>query len=174
MGFNLGNYVLILSFGFEAVPYTGKASPLTSRLGRPRRGSSQYGYGKTTVQVAKELEDQYGIVETFFQLEEQKITDLLEEAYVEEISEVVMMQRLTKRTRGISTKETDKIEQSFRQSIDRRRFDGLIQGVPTTASLRGVSHLLPQPYSRKNSTRPSFKDTGLYQSSFRAWVTEEE
>lgn len=40
-------------------------------------------------------------------------------------------------------------------------------GVPTQAALDGVSHRLK---GKKGARRPSFRDTGLYQASFRAWV----
>lgn len=163
-----------LHVGFAAVPYTGMKSPLRiSRLGRVRR-SSQYGAGKTTLMVAKELEARYKIVETFMEIEGHRITELLEDAFHEDLDNIMTMKRVTVRSKGLSTEETDKIEKMFRDNILRRRYDGIIPGVPTTASLRGVSHRLPHPYSRKNSTRPSFMDTGLYMRSFKAWVTEDD
>ena len=42
-------------------------------------------------------------------------------------------------------------------------------GVPTLAARHGVNHRLKHPY-RKRAARPSFVDTGLYQSSFKAWI----
>jgi len=45
-----------------------------------------------------------------------------------------------------------------------------IPGVPTKAALRGVNHRLKHPYRRRGA-RPSFVDTSLYMSSFKAWAT---
>jgi len=40
-------------------------------------------------------------------------------------------------------------------------------GVPTRAALMGVNSRLKK---RRGKRRPSFRDTGLYQASFMAWV----
>jgi hypothetical protein len=167
--------------GFESFPYAARYtanSPLPSLLKArkpkaPTRSHTSYGAGKSTGQVSKELEERYKIVEEFWNLEEGNFVELLEETFAEDLEEV-MQKKLTKRTRGISVKETDQIEQKFRQNLSSRRYDGLISGVPTLAAQRGVSHMRPQPYSRKNPPRPSFIDTGMYQRSFRAWVEDME
>jgi hypothetical protein len=57
----------------------------------------------------------------------------------------------------------------FRTYLDREE-----HGIKTLAARRGVSHLLPHPYSKNNPPRPSFIDTGLYRKSFRAWVEDIE
>ena len=73
----------------------------------------------------------------------------------------------------MSFEETDKIEQKFRSNLMRQRYDGMISGVPTLASLKGVSHVRSHPYAKANPQRPSFVDTGMYRDSFRAWVEED-
>jgi hypothetical protein len=170
-----------LMLGFESFPYTARYtanSPLPSLLKSrqpktPTRTHTAYGAGKTTGQVAKDLEERYKIVEEFWKFEEDNFVELLEETFAEDLEEV-MQKKLTKRTRGISVKETDLIEQKFRQNLSSRRYDGVISGVPTLAAQRGVSHMRAQPYSRKNPPRASFIDTGMYQRSFRAWVENVE
>jgi hypothetical protein len=167
-----------LNFGFESFPYAARysaKSPLTAatKKRRPKQLSAAqqaYGQGKTTQQVAKDLENQYGIVEKFYEMEEDNIVDLVEEAFDEAIEKVMMMQRISKK--GISDASTNKIEERFRKNLAERRYDGMLPGVPTLASLRGVSHLLQHPYAKRGS-RPSFIDTGMYSRSFRAWVTED-
>jgi protein-disulfide isomerase-like protein with CxxC motif len=58
----------------------------------------------------------------------------------------------------MSFTETDKIEQRFKQDLSRRKFDGVIYGVPTKAAQR--------------ESRQSFIKTGRYRNSFKAWMEE--
>jgi hypothetical protein len=90
----------------------------------------------------------------------------------EELNEVLTMETTATQIKGLSTEETDKIETRFKQNLRRRRYDGVIPGVPTQTSLKGVSHLFMKPYAR-HGFRPSFIDTGLYMNSFRAWVEKD-
>jgi hypothetical protein len=169
-----------LCLGFQEFPYAaryGKRSPLTTttKRGKPRELSpsqESYGQGKTTGEVAEELEEKYHIVETFWAQEEDNFVELIEEAFADDIEDIMQMAHVPKR-RGISDKETDKIEAKFRQNLSQRRYDGVISGVPTIAAQRGVSHLRQHPYA-KRGPRPSFIDTGMYQRSFRAWVEDIE
>jgi hypothetical protein len=171
---------LKLHFGFEDHPYHaryGPSSPLTQAVKRrtPKvmtRPQQAYGEGKTTVEVANELESRYHIVETFWEMEEDKFIEVLEDAFADDIEEVMQMGQIPK-TGGISDKETDKIEARFRNYLTNKRFDGVIAGVPTLAAQRGVSHLKQHPYA-KRGPRPSFIDTGMYMRSFRAWVEDVE
>jgi hypothetical protein len=166
-----------LHLGFEDHPYETRykeSSPLTRTVkkGRPKvlsRPQQAYGQGKTTAEVAAELETKYGIVEKFYELEEDNIIEMVEEAFGEDIEEVMMMEQPSKT--GISVKETDKIEASFRAMLQREELHSR-GNVPTLAALRGVSHLKRQPYAKSNPRRPSFIDTGMYQRSFAAWVED--
>jgi hypothetical protein len=136
------------------------------------KGRTTYGQGKSTVEVAVDLEARYSIVETFVDLEEDAIVEMLEEAFSEDVEDIMMMKRPSKK--GFSDKDTDKLEAKFRRMLSARRYDGVIPGVPTLASLRGVSHLRRHPYAKNNPSRPSFIDTGMYQQSFRVWVEDME
>jgi hypothetical protein len=156
-----------VNLGFEALPYTTKSSRTRRVLGRGVRIHRGYGAGKTSVDVAKELEEKYKLVETFWNLIEDATIEQLEEAFVDDVEEVMQMQALSKR--GISDEFTDKIEDQFKRYLDQEE-----HGIKTLAASRGVSHLLPRPYSRSNPPRPSFIDTGLYRGSFRAWVEDVE
>ncbi len=71
---------------------------------------------------------------------------------------------------SLSFAATEELGDAFRIFIDQKELDGVIPGVPTQAALRGVNHRLMRPYAKSNPVRPSFKDTGLYEASFRAWV----
>ena len=79
-----------LQLGFEAHSYSqigSVTSPLPrtvkGRLAKkPSRAQAAYGQGKSSAQVATELESRYRIVETFYQLEEDNLMiPLLEEDY---------------------------------------------------------------------------------------------
>jgi hypothetical protein len=62
---------------------------------------------------------------------------------------------------------TSAIEAQFKNYLDH---EDIVQtgapGVPTEAALKGVNHRLK---SKKGTRRPSFVDTGLYESSFKVW-----
>jgi hypothetical protein len=167
-----------LHLGFEDHAYETRyeeSSPLT-KTAKSRRSKTMspaqkaYGQGKTTREVAEELETQYGIVEKFYELEADNIVEMLEETLGESIERIMTMEQPPK-TGGIPVKETDKIEAKFRARLKREE---LHSGgtVPTLAAIRGVSHLRKHPYAKSNPRRPSFIDTGMYQRSFRAWVEE--
>jgi hypothetical protein len=156
---------LKLVFGFKPTPYGGQVLA----VGRKPGTHSTYGQGKTSSQVAKELEATYGIVDTFYQMTEDDIIEVIEEGFLEEIEGYALAGRMHRK--GISDRFTRQVEQKFRQSLKDRRFDGVINGVPTSASLRGVSHLKIHAFAKRGS-RPSFIDTGTYMKSFRAWVED--
>jgi hypothetical protein len=169
-----------LVLGFQDVAYkdirTNK-SPLPKttkhRLSQnPSKAQLSYGEGKTTLGVALSLEERYKIVETFYDMEEDFIINLIEEQMEEELNEVLTMETTATQIKGLSTEETDKIETRFKQNLRRRRYDGVIPGVPTQTSLKGVSHLFMKPYAR-HGFRPSFIDTGLYMNSFREGLTHD-
>jgi hypothetical protein len=158
-----------LQLGFENTPYSGvrSALPLSIRKRMARRPSpaqQAYGQGKTVGQVATELEKKYGVVETFYNLEENFIVDAFEEAYMNGTG-----QGMTTSSWDVKWNPSRSLEPKFRRSLNSRRFDGLIRGVPTRAAQRGVSHLRRKPFA-PSAPRPSFIDTSLYQRSFRAWL----
>ena len=157
-----------LHLGFESLPYTMKSSRTRAVVGKGARIAKGYGEGKTSADVAKELEEKYNLVETFWGPVEDQVVELIEEAYIADIEAVLMEQKPPKK-KAFGDKLTKKIEEAFRRYLDREE-----HGIKTTAAARGVSHLLPQPYSRKNPPRESFIDTGLYRASFRVWLEEED
>jgi hypothetical protein len=68
------------------------------------------------------------------------------------------------------------IGEAFKDSISLKKYDEWIGGnkVPTKASLPtakrpgGISHRFKSGHTK--GARPSFRNTGLYQSSFAAWM----
>jgi len=143
-----------------------KSSRTRAKLGKGARIAKGYGDGTNSAEVAKELEEKYALVDTFYLSVADELSDALEEVFGEAI-ETTMMSKPPKK---IPTDQiTKKIEEEFRTYLDHEE-----HGIKTTAAQRGVSHLLPQPYSRKNPPRQSFIDTGLYRASFRAWIEEDD
>ena len=161
-----------LQLGFDNISYSARysrQSPLTATMKarRPRRMSipqQDYGANKTVGQVADELEKKYGIVETFFILEEDFIVDNFEKAYLNSLE-----LGMTGGSWGVVWDPSLTLEPRFKRSLTSRRFDGIIPGVPTRAATHGVSHLRQNPFA-PSAPRPSFIDTSLYQRSFKAWT----
>lgn len=125
-------------------------------------------HSKTTGDVAEFLEAKYHIMETFYELNQDVIeADLLSslEGALQNIAAGMPPQSV-----NVSAEAASTTEQAFRDWLSNRGMDATsTPGVPTRAAMRGVSHRFSHPYARRGS-RPSFIDTGLYQSSMRMWI----
>jgi hypothetical protein len=138
--------------------------------GTTKRGKSKaqaaYGKGKTTGDVAQILEARYHIMKTFVDMNKDDIVRALEKSMVGSVINIVNGQPgpISPEAQALSD-----IESKFKEALSMRAFDGLIKGVPTQAAERGVSHRFKKPYARR-AARPSFINTGLYQSSFTVWT----
>jgi hypothetical protein len=161
-----------LQLGVENLPYLlrySRYSPLTAtqKKRRPKRLSqlqADYGKGKTTGDVATELENKYGIMEAFYNMEEDFIVDGFEDK---------MAKGLASGMSGGSFDydwDASQLETKFRHAITARKFDGVLKNVPTRAAQKGVSHLRVDPYRQGAAPRPSFMNTSLYMRSFKAWT----
>jgi hypothetical protein len=161
-----------LQLGFENIPYSQRyapQSPFTAtmkkrapkNLSKPQQA---YGQGKTVGQVAEEIEKKYHLVEVWYTFEEDFIVKNFEEAYALGMEDGMMSGPW-----DAVWDPAPALEPKFRQALSRRKFDGLIHGVPTRAAQTGVSHLRQNPYAPR-APRPSFIDTSLYQRSFKAWT----
>jgi hypothetical protein len=166
--------MIVLHLGVIDIPYS--ATPAEKRgATKVRKGKrphnapgSNMGPGKSTGDVAEILEDRYHVMEHFFEVHGQGISDALTEG---------LQDSLESRLSGAPPSSNpfasgeDAIRTMFNVFIDSQEMDGLgYPGIPTKASLKGVSHRLKHPYAKSNQPRPSFRDTGLYEQSFRSWV----
>jgi hypothetical protein len=124
--------------------------------------------GKTTGDVAEILEARYGVMAAFVVMREGAIGSAVEESLMGAIENMMMGGPVLGRGQALAGALSE-IEALFKAALSAKAFDGVIGGVPTGASLKGVSHRFKKPYAKRGS-RPSFIDTGLYQSSFRAWT----
>jgi hypothetical protein len=131
-----------------------------------------YADGKvTTGEVATILEDKYHVIELFA---EEMGADAIGEALAHSAKAAVedLMSGAPQSSVHLTFEATEEIATAFRVFIDQKELDGVVPGVPTAASLKGVNHRLKRPYAKANPIRPSFKDTGVYENSFRAWTDD--
>jgi hypothetical protein len=134
----------------------------------------------TTFDVAKILEAKHGIMQTFYNTKEAKIAKMFEKSVARSLESSLMR---GKRVDPYAS-AMQGIQQEFRDFISLRQIERLgIPGVPTIASggtpnakgqFRATQHRLLHPYAKSNPRRPSFRDTGTYVGSMRAWMSSEK
>lgn len=145
----------------------------------------------TTGEVAKKLEERYGVMETFYDTRKQKIADYLAQDMAHSLEDILkgkpiaasQTSAFTNRYHGINTEYSSsslsygadqRIEAEFRSFIftDEMQKISIAQtGAPVSAAAAsGRSSRKKAPTSKKNKARPAFVDTGLYVASFRAWT----
>jgi hypothetical protein len=142
---------------------------LTLHLGvlvQPYRSAGKSVKAVTTGDVAQWLEDKYEIMATFWRVREKQIGEAFENSFAGALESFVMGHRVDP-----WGPITQSIQSQFRDFISSKEAERVgIPGTPTKAALRGVNHRLAHPYASGNPRRPSFRDTGLYMTSFRAWT----
>jgi len=156
---------VILVLGVHDIAYGANFGGGGSRRSKSK-AQAAYGKGKTTGDVAQILEAKYHIMATFYEMNKTAIASALEKSMVGSV--IDMVNGKPGPTKPDAQALSD-IETSFKQALSMRAFDGVIKGVPTAASLGGVSHRFKKPYANRPA-RPSFINTGLYQSSFTVWT----
>lgn len=150
---------MILHLGVADVPYSYPGRTKRSRKVTP---------GTTTGDVAEILEAKYHVMENFFQVHSGRIARDLENSLKGALENLLLG---SPAPTSPFNEGTAKIEDSFKKFLSMRGMEKLgYPGVPTQAALDGVNHRLSHPNAKANKRRPSFIDTGLYQSSFKAWV----
>lgn len=121
--------------------------------------------GKTTGDVAGYLEDKYGVMQTYWDRHGQEIGDALASSLMGALESVAMGGPPTLDPTGTAMSAT---KHGFTNFITLKEMDALVPGVPTQASLDGVSHRFK---GKKGAPgRPSFVDTGAYVGSFKSWI----
>ena len=138
----------------------------------------------TTGEVAEVLEAKYYVMETFFELRRDEIADWLAESVADEIENVMNGNR-PNFTPTMAAEQ--KIEAEFRAFLDAGEMSKLVGSLSEgesaafdwsktfdSAGKRGVNHRKKAGVNKNNAARPAFIDTGLYQTSFRAWVERDK
>lgn len=150
-----------LHFGVIDLPYSFRV-PVAKR--GKRKGKRPSG-GQTTGDVAVWLENKYHIMEHFYQLKAQKIADACAKSLEGALENMALgAPPVTNPLQGAMSD----VEASFKKFLASREIERQgYPGIPTQAALSGVNHRLS---IKKGGRRPSFIDTGLYQSSFKAWA----
>lgn len=114
------------------------------------------------------MENRYGLFSMFFLLRGTDIADGLAKTMQNKLENLLMGGPVSDRL--FNDSDLSGVEQAFREFLDNGEMDGRAPGVPTKAAQRGVNHRLQRPNAKGNPPRPSFLDTGLLQTSFKAWV----
>ena len=149
--------VVKLHLGVVDQPYAFRS------LSRKRRNRPVKSGEQTTGDVATFIENRYAVMETFFDRHKEEIAGQLEKSIAGALENLLVGAPISVDAYAHATAQ---IEHSFRHFLTSREMDGL-PGVPTQASIKGVNHRLK---IKRGANRPSFVDTGLFLSSFHAWV----
>ncbi len=132
--------------------------------------------GMTTGDVAEILEARYHVMQMFYETYKDRIDELLADSLGGDLETMLMG---GKPSNNPLLSATSEIENMFRmflstQEFEQKTYGDLFFPVPTKAALKGVNHRLKHPYAKSNPRRPSLIDTGTYENSFIAWMTEDE
>jgi hypothetical protein len=150
--------MITLTFGVNDIPYSHSENTGTVKKGK-RKGAPTV---STTGEVAEILEEKYHIMETFWNLHDSKIIDAHSEAIQGAFEGLLQGSPVS--PNALASGNAD-VEALFRKFLSEKEMDALgIPGVPTKASLEGVSHRFKN--KKSGAPRPSFIDTGMYESSF--------
>lgn len=158
---------LILKLGVLDLPY-GKASSYAEA--GAKKPHSMAGGDVSTGDVAGFLEDGYGVMEFFWDTNSEQITTWIMESLEGAAESIAMGAPPTHDPYGTAT---DSIQALFREQLSAKFMDGKVGGVPTMAAQTGHSKRFKR-VSKKRPPRPSFIDSGLYQSAMRAWVGDDD
>ncbi len=148
-----------IQVGFVDVPYalSSYGTLGVRRRKRPKRDST-----KTTLEVATILERRYHIQEFFLEHHKEEISEIIMNAYNTRLEEADRAGRDPEVR--MTEAEQKAVTKLFIDMIENRELDGQ-PGVPTEAS-KGYT----RRDGRRIRRRPSFRDTRLYERSFRMWL----
>lgn len=151
----------------EAPPPAKKPPKRAPRRPRPHKAHAKKFSNNTTGDVAEILEAKYHVMELFWELHQDDIAEDFADSLSGAIETFIMGGPVNFDVTGTAT---SRIEDRFKQMLSLRELDALgYPGIPTAAAEHGVSHRFKRA-RQKRAARPSFVDTGLYASSFKAWV----
>jgi hypothetical protein len=147
-----------ISFGVNDIPYSHSDNIGTVKKGKTK-GSPRT---STTGEVAEILEDKYHIMETFWNLHGDEIVEQYGDAIAGAFEGLLQGSPVSPNALASGNAE---VEAMFRKFLSQQEMDSLgIPGVPTKASLKGVSGRFKK--GKSGSPRPSFIDTALFENSF--------
>lgn len=154
-----------LHLGTVDLPYVLNETPAQMRKRIKKRPHPEAGQ-KTTGDIAEILEAKYHVMEHFWEIHGAEIVEAGAEGLVQALENQVMGAPIEQNPYG---EMESAIKRKFDDFITNKEMDRLgVPGVPTKASLEGRSSRFKKGKGKKG--RPSFVNTGLYLSSFAAWV----
>lgn len=165
---------MIIHLGVVDVPYSAESFEKPPKKSKFRRGSAKRPARDviskagdiTTGDVATILEKKYHIEEAFWKSRHgEKIANAITEDLNDYLNDKMAGAPVELTfAAALSTAHTE-----FQEFIDSREMNGM-PNIPTDAAKRGVNHRFLHPYATNNPERPSFRDTGLMEASFVAWL----
>ena len=119
--------------------------------------------GKTTFEVAEDLEKRYGIMRNFYARHKQDVQREVVKKLTNQLADVIQFEAPMADELLLS----DTVSR-FQLFLTTHEVETLgIPGTPTLAAIEGVNSRFK---TRNDPGRPSFVDGGLYEASFMAWV----
>lgn len=119
---------------------------------------------KTTYDVAVILEEKYGLFTAYAENHEQFIADSISKGVAGALETYQLTGNLP---REFLPEVGDEIGKDFQKFIYTREAEKVgMPGVPTKAAIMGVNRRLKK---KRGARRPSFIDTGILESSLKAW-----
>lgn len=156
-----------LNIGVIDIPYAYEQEILTKK-GKPRKKGKKVQLSITTGEVAQYIEAEYHVMEVFYEIYQERIIDSLTEAVLGDLDNILNGKPPNADLFAVAASE---IEGWFKRFLSSREVESVgIPGVQTQAAKDGVNHRFAHPYAKGNPERPSFIDTGLYQSSVKVWI----
>lgn len=154
-----------LNLGVMDIPYAGHvAAP--SFVDDPDAFHKEFG-DVTTGDVATRLEEHYGVMDGFVRMHMTDIETVLTQSVNAAMESMIAGAPGTIDIYGDGLGEIEKLFKLDYLALMEAESAGLSGTVPTKAALEGRSVRFK---SGRGPRRPSFIDSGLYQSSFKAWV----
>ena len=157
---------LTLHLGVVELPYTNSTE--FDRYHHAMKKALGEGYSRhmTTGDVADLLEARYHPMEHFVQLHGQEVADNMASSMAGALESLMMGAPATIDPLGTAT---GKIKEGFARMLESGELERMgYPGLPTDAALKRQS--LRFKDKKNPRRRPSLIDTGLYQSSFKAWT----
>lgn len=161
-----------LNLGVIEVPYDDGGKPAKRKVPKkPRKGKAKApptSKGSTepvtTVNVAHFLEDKYHVMEIFYRENQDEILGAMIHGLEGALEDLYAGAPIGNPFAEVD----DEISAAFRVWLMQAEIEKLgIPGVPTKAALEGRSLRFK---NKRGERRPSFIDTGLYETAFRSWI----
>jgi hypothetical protein len=164
-----------LHLGVIDMPYMEPNKGFQGR--KPHHTHAEEYENVTTYEVAKDLEERYGIMQAFFRVYQTKIAEDVENSLKGALESLLSG---APKSSPYSAASSD-IGAKFKNFLSSQEVEHVgLPNVPTLAAEMGIRHRYKDPRGKwvgkgkdrkfvYNPPRPSFIDTGLYQASFKAW-----